>query len=182
MPNLTVSFLQAFNGDCIFLSLLDNENIIRNILIDGGTGNTYETAKNSKSKREDGPLKIIIEDLVSKGQNIDLLILTHIDDDHIGGLLRWFSVDPNATKIVKEVWFNGGKQLSEYLEAEPNGELDIFIENENSTKTSFQQGVNFADILFTSGIWKKESLLIIAESLGLVFSFSSFISEVKTFN
>ncbi|MPT33624.1 MAG: MBL fold metallo-hydrolase, partial [Flavobacterium sp.] len=52
----------------------------RNILIDGGSekGNLYETS-----------LRVRINDIINvKKEKIDLWIITHIDDDHIGGVLR----------------------------------------------------------------------------------------------
>lgn len=44
---MRIKFLKAFNGDSILISFLENE-IPRNILIDGGIGDTYKTTSNIK--------------------------------------------------------------------------------------------------------------------------------------
>lgn len=44
---MNINFLQAFNGDAIWISFIEND-IPRNILIDGGTGNTYKSTTNVK--------------------------------------------------------------------------------------------------------------------------------------
>ena len=85
---MTIKFLQAFNGDCILISLKDDNGFNRNILVDGGIGETYKLDKRNKGKPIYGPLKTIITNLKDNHKIIDLLILTHNDDDHIGGILK----------------------------------------------------------------------------------------------
>ena len=79
--SLKIRPLKAFHGDSLLLSF-ENEGATRNILIDGGTGKTYS----QKPK----VLKTEIEQIKDKGENIDLMVITHIDDDHIGGIVRMF--------------------------------------------------------------------------------------------
>lgn len=114
---MKVKFLKAFNGDCIHVSLPTGiENKSKNILIDGGMPNTYVSPKNKKGKAEAGELKNLIESLSKNGEIIDLLILTHVDDDHIGGILRWFEKGDNALGLVGQVWFNSGRLIKENFE------------------------------------------------------------------
>lgn len=87
--------LQANNGDAIHLRTKDEKERFYNILIDGGTGETY-SYKNKKGKSEPGELKQLIEYIKSQNEFIDLLILTHVDDDHIGGILRCFGQDADV--------------------------------------------------------------------------------------
>lgn len=61
------------------------------ILVDGGVSATYVDLKCGYPMS--GDLKSKLESLKRKHEHIDLLIITHIDDDHIGGLLEWFSHD-----------------------------------------------------------------------------------------
>lgn len=61
------------------------------ILVDGGVSATYVDLKCGYPMP--GDLKSKLAGLKSKHEHIDLLIITHIDDDHIGGLLEWFSHD-----------------------------------------------------------------------------------------
>ena len=79
---MKVNFLEANNGDCILVSY-EYDGYKKNIMIDSGVSKTYEY-KIGRLKKE-GSLKKVILDLQEKDQNIDLLIITHVDDDHIGG-------------------------------------------------------------------------------------------------
>lgn len=42
------------------------------------------------------------------------MIITHIDDDHIGGLLEWFSHDFPDKSLLREVWFNDNILVPSY--------------------------------------------------------------------
>ena len=98
---MKIQLLQANYGDAIHLRVRENRNQYRNILIDGGTKDTW-TFKNKNNKTEDGALKKFIKQIRDKKEFIDLLILTHIDDDHIGGVLKWFEDDGQAKDLVKK--------------------------------------------------------------------------------
>ena len=79
----TINILPAFNGDCILIDTYDSENNQYTILIDGGTRKTFDELKKK----------------LKDYKKIDLVILTHIDGDHINGLLRFFK-SGFAKKIV----------------------------------------------------------------------------------
>ena len=106
---LKIRFLKAFKGDAILISLFENDTP-RNILIDGGEAGTY-----SDDDNEPGELKEVIDNIKKKRQKLDLLILTHIDDDHIGGILKWFEEDEKAFEWIEEVWFNSGGLIAKVL-------------------------------------------------------------------
>jgi hypothetical protein len=176
MTKLTISFLKAFNGDCIHISFTDNEGLPRNILIDGGIGNTYQTAKSKKGKPDDGDLKILLTALLAKGQRIDLLIVTHVDDDHIGGILRWFDYDAGAAAMVSEVFFNTGGLIAEQLGKPENPHLiPLIYPDDDATETSIADGIDFGKHIIDAGIWNNE-LILQGKQLkrfDLVFSFLS---------
>src|SRR5690349_11402460 len=96
---MKLNILKAFNGDAIHIQFNEGT-LVRNILIDGGMPNTYITLKGKKGKEVKGELNLLVEEISNKGQKIDLLILTHIDDDHIGGILRWFEKDLKALELI----------------------------------------------------------------------------------
>jgi beta-lactamase superfamily II metal-dependent hydrolase len=88
-------FIKAFNGDSILISTNNS-----NILIDGGTTKTYYKS-----------LKKEIDNLKDADKKLDLVVLTHYDDDHIGGILKLLddekkSIKQGGTTILKEFWFN----------------------------------------------------------------------------
>lgn len=148
---MKIRFLKAFNGDSILISFLEND-VPRNILIDGGVGNTYKSTSNIK-----GDLYRVIENIRENEQFIDLLILTHFDDDHIGGILRWLNKDKEAFKLIKKVWFNSGKEIAKRLEKEENKDLDIeIIEGANDFHTSPKQGIKFEKYLRDNNLWDGE--------------------------
>ena len=149
---MKIKFLKAHNGDAILISVLHN-GLDRNILIDGGIGDTYRDRKGPKGKPVDGSLKRVINDISSKDQKIDLLVLTHVDDDHIGGILRWFEEDDKANKLINSVWFNSGKTIAKYLKIDPDKIDAIEINQATNYNTSIQQGIEFEDYLKLHKLW-----------------------------
>lgn len=97
---MVIDMFPAKNGDA-FLIRFDNK---KNILIDMGYVDTY------KKYIKDRLLKI-----KNENQCIDLLIITHIDEDHIEGAIEFFKENGNANNPniieVKEVWYNSYRHL-----------------------------------------------------------------------
>lgn len=152
---MKINFLKANKGDCILLSFVDTEKPVKNILIDSGTGSTYF----ENSTRKNGDLYDVIETIKNNNQKIDLLILTHIDDDHIGGVLKWFSKDEAAYNLIGKVWFNSGKTIANHFKSEENKELKLNIEIFDDNFTSVKQGKVFEDYIEENNIWDKEIIL-----------------------
>tara|TARA_R110002012_G_scaffold172983_1_gene337799 strand:- start:4774 stop:5844 length:1071 start_codon:yes stop_codon:yes gene_type:complete len=144
---MKIKFLKAENGDAIALSFLDKDNQQRNILIDGGREATY-----FDRVRRNGPLKNTIDDIKQREENIDLLILSHIDNDHIEGFLKWFEHDKNAPEIINEVWFNSGEAIAEYLNKPKNDDLDLFIADGSNVLTGVDEGIEFQEFLKKHGL------------------------------
>ena len=105
-----IEALKATYGDCIFVTIQDKESVYT-IMIDGGTPNTY-SFKNKKQKTEAGPLKHKLSELKKQGRCIDLLIVTHVDNDHIGGIIRWFEDDIPSPDFVKRIWMNDDVEIN----------------------------------------------------------------------
>ena len=97
---MIIDMFPAENGDA-FLIRFDNK---KNILIDMGYADTY------KNHIKDSLLKI-----KNENQCIDLLIITHIDEDHIEGAIEFFKENGSANNPniieVKEVWHNSYRHL-----------------------------------------------------------------------
>lgn len=98
---MNIDFLNAGCADSVHIYFTGNDGKPRNIIIDGGSekGDIYVR---SLSKR-------INEIVIIKKEIIDLWIITHIDDDHIGGILRLLK-DVELLKAVDlsrtTFWFN----------------------------------------------------------------------------
>lgn len=108
--NHSIEVLPAGYGDSIFLSLMRDSREY-NILIDGGLAKTYFDAKNKKKQK--GPLRQLLDELKEEGRCVDLLVVTHIDDDHIAGICKWFEMDFPDSNFVKQVWMNDDIQIDD---------------------------------------------------------------------
>jgi len=98
---MEITFIDAGCGDAVHIRFLGNDKKIHNILIDGGTekGSVYP----------EGLRKTLEKIVSSHDEYIDLWILSHIDDDHIGGILRLLKDDELLAKLGlsrTKFWFN----------------------------------------------------------------------------
>lgn len=100
-----VDFLKAQHGDAIWIEFGDS-NAPRRVLIDGGLKGTSATLR----KR--------LLALPEAERTIDLLIVSHVDRDHIEGVLELLD-DPVLGFSARDVWFNGWRHL-------PGNELDEY--------------------------------------------------------
>lgn len=110
MTHVHVEVLKAYYGDCIFVTICydDKEYVI---MIDGGTPRTYSYS-GRYGRTEDGLLKRKLSQLKKEGKAIDLLIITHVDDDHIGGVLAWFKDQIPTSDFVKRIWMNDDVEIN----------------------------------------------------------------------
>jgi beta-lactamase superfamily II metal-dependent hydrolase len=148
---MKIKFLQAFNGDSILVSFKDIEGKNRNILIDGGTPKTYQRF-----------LKTELHDLLEKDESIDLLIITHIDDDHIGGIKELYQDTKFDRSFIKNVWFNSGNLLSDYFKDDRDKTREVNIIMDDQTDMSVGQGITLENALISEGKWS-QSLIRVSE-------------------
>jgi len=87
---VTVETLPAAHGDCIFVKIFSS-NSTTNILIDGGTRGTYGRALRS---------------LLGRLDKLDAVILTHVDNDHIGGLISFLQDKHRPHPHIECVYIN----------------------------------------------------------------------------
>ena len=102
---MQIKFLSVGCGDAISIRFLDYNNQYRNILIDGGLGKMYR-----------GILRPEIEGIVNRSENIDLWIVSHIDNDHIGGVLEFVKDKTLSNRIDWNkitFWFNVANEAIE---------------------------------------------------------------------
>ncbi|CAN2325388.1 MBL fold metallo-hydrolase [Fusobacterium sp. oral taxon C10] len=126
MEKIKIKVFPAFYGDCFLITIQEEEKVI-NILIDGGLSKTYEDY-----------LKPILTKIAEKGEELTLLICTHIDSDHIRGLIS-FLLDNNTKKYIniKEIWFNGFEQI---INSETNLSGNIKNSDENIIDDIIKKG------------------------------------------
>lgn len=93
-----IDVLPARHGDCIWIEYGSARETFR-ILIDGGPGFAYPALRRK------------IETLGADARRIDLLIVTHIDADHIEGVIRLLR-DTALGVRIGEIWYNAWPQLA----------------------------------------------------------------------
>lgn len=99
---LRIELLPAAQGDCVWIEYGDLNNP-RFVLIDGGTSGSIQ------------PLVDKIMQLPAERRRLELLVVTHVDADHIGGVLKLIDT-PTLGLAIHDVWFNGYRHLLEALE------------------------------------------------------------------
>ncbi|MFY0522938.1 ComEC/Rec2 family competence protein [Archangium gephyra] len=92
-----IEMLPADHGDCLIITYGDARSRHR-ILIDGGTASTFNR------------LRAYIEKLPRKERRFELLIVTHIDSDHLDGIVELMLSDLEVR--FDDIWFNGWQHLT----------------------------------------------------------------------
>ena len=132
---MRIEFLQAGTGDCIWIS--HNK---KNIVIDGGKSTAAIKARYAQMPLE---------------ENIDLLVVTHIDSDHIAGVIALVEMmkGKGETARLKQVWFNFPEKPAsdEYSVPEGNVLSSSLCEIEslkwvNNTSELIGQSIGIGDI------------------------------------
>lgn len=96
---LRIEMLPAAHGDCLWIEYGSGTTVHR-ILIDGGPAHTYRA------------LRERILHLPASERHFDLLVITHVDADHIEGVIRLL-LDAEALNCrFDRIWFNGRDQLN----------------------------------------------------------------------
>ncbi len=92
-----IEMLPAEQGDALFIEYGSRSEVHR-VLIDAGV------------RKTSAAVKARIEQLPQRQRHFDLLIVTHVDSDHIGGIPKLLA-DPSLGLELDDVWFNGWRHL-----------------------------------------------------------------------
>jgi len=136
---LRIEMLQAGHGDCLWIEYGDAK-APRRVLIDGGATGTYKRA-----------LRKRLRGLPEAQRRLELLVVTHIDADHIAGILDLF--DDRETRIqIGDIWFNGYRHLPDEAPA-----MLGTVQGERLTDALVKPGVTW------NGAFKKAAVVVPAE-------------------
>ena len=107
-----LEMLPAAHGDCLWIEFGDPARP-RRLLIDGGPGRTYAA------------LRTRVLQVPPAERRFDLLVITHIDADHIEGVVRLLQDAEALGCTFERIWFNGRDQLDQVPDpaGEPLGAL-----------------------------------------------------------
>ena len=124
-------FFEAGCGDSILVSTDEGTHI----LIDGGEEGTYRDSIESSLYHRD------IEEL-------DLVVLTHIDNDHICGLIEMMG-NQDGRELIKEIWFNSYEKMR--------------ISNNLTGDVAFTEGDLFEDLIKEHNIIHRKNIFFTEE-------------------
>jgi hypothetical protein len=92
---------KALHGDCLFVEWGGAKDKHR-MLIDGGPIGAYEA------------LESRIAALPAGERSFELMVLSHVDTDHIEGMVRLFAEPADKWPFeVKDMWFNGWRHMDD---------------------------------------------------------------------
>jgi beta-lactamase superfamily II metal-dependent hydrolase len=141
---LTINALLAGNGDCLLINYNSQEHGTVNILIDGGNG---------KALYQDH-LQKVVEEIIKGEQLINLVIITHLDQDHIKGIIYLTRDIQDAQSSIKkesigQYWFNSAFSEKVYrkapeqfdISAKEMKELEEFLHNEPDHRWNIKEKI-----------------------------------------
>ena len=93
LPTFRLEMLPAADGDCLLLSW-GEDGRLSHMVVDGGRAAAYPHLHERFLK------------IASRGEMLELYVLTHIDADHIEGALAYLR-DETRPITARQVWYNG---------------------------------------------------------------------------
>lgn len=162
-------------GDCVRIKYEGDDGENHNIVIDTGTRTSYKNG-----------FKALLTDVIADEEIIDLLVISHYDLDHIGGILEAYSDDKFSDDIIHTIWFNA-KMI-----VDPKSKLELFefkfekikLPNENNNMGAKHSG-QLSELIAKSKINWHSLPACIENNLnenfyGLTIKFiSPFLSEIN---
>lgn len=115
---IAVEMLRAGHGDALVVEY-GTEAKTHRLLIDAGTAHAYDKVSARLLERDDG--------------KYEAFVITHVDEDHIGGAVRLLN-DPNLRHRIGNVWFNG------YVHSERGGDVLGPLDGERLTRAIAGKG------------------------------------------
>lgn len=88
-----INILPVHEGDCIHLRFQSSDGW-HNIVVDSGPAASAETFRN------------LMDSIRKRGECVDLLCFSHMDDDHIKGAEMTFRENRFQTSHIKNIWLN----------------------------------------------------------------------------
>jgi beta-lactamase superfamily II metal-dependent hydrolase len=100
-PFFRIEMLPAKQGDALWIEYGEG-GITRRILIDGGPIAAYEAVEARINRMDEGD------------RRVELVVISHVDTDHIEGIIRLLAPKRTEWPIVPiQIWFNGWRHLDE---------------------------------------------------------------------
>ncbi|MEM7659992.1 MAG: hypothetical protein AAF399_28030, partial [Bacteroidota bacterium] len=138
---LSVYALPADYGDAILLEFLGTDEKSHFIWVDGGLVRSYEEH-----------LKPLLQTFPEQEASIDLMVISHIDQDHIGGILGMAGDEEFKKDFIQQFWFNSGQMLAAHF-GSPATENRSTNLRASAANRSIRQGDKLETWLSLHGGW-----------------------------
>lgn len=145
---MRIQVFPALNGDCILIEYIQSHYI----LVDGGYIDTYNKY-----------IKPALNSIAESGGEIDLIVASHIDRDHISGIIKLLE-DDRFNIPIKNIWYNGYRhvqpitQISEKAEIVVHKNICKGCNSENEQQVSAKGGCTLSMNIQKRGIdWNKHT-------------------------
>lgn len=103
-PHFDIEMLPAKHGDALWIDYARGDRV-RRIVIDGGPLPAYPAFAARAGKLPAGDLRV------------ELLVITHVDTDHIEGIIRMLALPRTKWPVEpQDIWFNGYRHVKEHAE------------------------------------------------------------------
>jgi hypothetical protein len=100
-----IEMLPAGHGDSLLITY-GQPDAPHHVLIDGGPFYAFEDAKFVERET----LANRVRGLIAAGEALELLVITHVDADHIEGAVKLLA-SRTPDLVIQDVWFNGWRHL-----------------------------------------------------------------------
>ncbi|MCA9923787.1 MAG: MBL fold metallo-hydrolase [Anaerolineales bacterium] len=129
-----LELLPAGQGDCMWIEYGPEHNP-HVVIVDGGVTATFASLEER--------IGLALEQSGASKLHVELLVVTHLDNDHIQGVLKLLNESQHRINFG-DIWFNGNRQLIELLRSADDGTTDAL-----GSKVSDVLGFDEADALST---------------------------------
>ncbi|MEM6344279.1 MAG: MBL fold metallo-hydrolase [Bacteroidota bacterium] len=146
---IKLEILPANNGDTLVLGFQAADQAVHQIWIDGGLVKSYTNHHQAYLKR-----------LHQAGGKIDIMMVTHIDQDHIGGILAFANDASMPSEIVDKFWFNSGTIISQHFDGKADKTRSLPLPEIGENSRSIKQGINFESFLQESNRWHDKPIML----------------------
>lgn len=143
---MRIELLPALNGDCILVEFSP----AHFILIDGGYVDTYQKYLFPRFK-----------EIAARGGRLELLVVTHIDSDHVSGIVKLLEEDELPIPI-DSIWYNGYRHVQSNVKVTTDTEMFVHkcickeVLKEENKPISAKQGCTLSALIMQKGLtWNK---------------------------
>jgi len=138
-------FLPAAGGDFLWLRFGTLADKVHNIIIDSGYRSCFLD------------FNAVLRSLVRAKETIDAIVLTHTDDDHIGGFLCWLESSGAENAPIERIYFNTGRGISEHMGDGRKAQKSYFEDSIQGTTSNGNYSVRSAcsilELLHKKSYW-----------------------------